>query len=359
MRTITNSPWADWCFLRDIQVDRCDVWRVSLHQELGRPSLDGNSTYDNIEDSLNDESRNGRSWAWWYKLSQDFAFTLGTQETIGCWPRPDQEWEPLAFRRLFVQDSEDVLELCPNELHIVWKHRNRLCGSVAAAAEVYAFLRLQQGIDEYYNGYQQFLMLDEVLEAGSLLTRIEELEDYYEPNESNINHVNIVENQISGDVSTWIAKDTPSQATIEGVAVRSAQNKPFFSKNQEEAVDFDDELILSEDDIVHMSTESLQTAWNRRKHAFTDLRAAAATLARLKFENRSDPILRPTEDYLKHELIQQLSDYLPDGSHSVSENKKEKSNGDIRIERMKKDPESVTSPRRTDHPVGDCASNIA
>ena len=75
--------------------------------------------------------------------------------------KPDPDWEPLAFRRLFVESADDVLELAPSELEVVWKHRDRLCGSVQAAAEVNAFLRVQQGLDEFYAGHEAFLGLAE------------------------------------------------------------------------------------------------------------------------------------------------------------------------------------------------------
>ena len=225
--------------------------------------------------------------------------------------KPDPDWEPLAFRRLFVESADDVLELAPSELEVVWKHRDRLCGSVQAAAEVNAFLRVQQGLDEFYAGHEAFLGLPEVQQAGALLSDIDNLEDcapvvVQVPDEPPvINSVSwphpvllpreIVEMPAHGGGGSLVSAEAPTP-TLEPAAA---------------------ELILHEDDIEHMSHAALHQAWKMRKVAFADLRAAAAALARLRYENRSDSSLRSLEGYLSHPLIQQLVDDLPERAHEA------------------------------------------
>ncbi|MGV8803718.1 MAG: HNH endonuclease [Polaromonas sp.] len=325
---------------RYVKVGTSEAWRKALDHELDRSILNMIPTFEHIEDSLLDKAHDSSSWAWWGVLPQDFVLAFGTQEVVARRPCPDPEWEPLAFRRLFVQDPEDVLELSPSELHIVWKHRNRLCGSAAAAAEVYAFLRLQQRIDEYYGGYQEFLALAEVQEAGSLLAQIEELEDFYEY-EPDISSSELLQSvagaHVVDDVSSHAEEFIPSQTASQGAAIWSTQIKPLSSTDAEEEKCSDDERVLYEDDIVYMSAENLQLAWERRKHVFADLRAASAALARLRFENRSDPILRSLDAYLGHELIQQLSGYLPEVARSATTSDGQKSDTELRIKRMTED----------------------
>ena len=255
---------------------------------------------------------------------------------------PEPSLEPLSLRRLYVHDAEDVLELEPRELSIVWKHRHWLCGTPEAAAEVYAFLRFHNRLDEQYQGYLKYLHLPEVLHAGQVVEYIDYLE--FDENEFLHNSPAVTEKYSNGITTDYLSVRwlsfaqgslshiaNPLDATggtidvsveIDTLDRASAKVDSNAAINDEFCVLEDDpqdtDLVFDVDDVEHMSLASLHRAWLSRQHSFSDLGAAATALARLRFENRSDSVRRPAMDYINHPLIQELCDYLPEEQRSYS-----------------------------------------
>lgn len=247
---------------------------------------------------------------------------------------PEPGLEPFSLRRLYVHDAEDVLELEMWELPIVWRNRRWLCGTTEAAAEVYAFLRLQRGIDHYYEGYLKHLRRPEVLQAGQLLDEVDAPELDAPNSEVSPDAVPVDEVTTSPSLLRPKLEQITQPKTsfnLEAINAISLQSDgaatmviPSAVENSEESINDeffiaeeapkDADLVFDADDVEHMSLPCLHNAWLSRTQSFTDLGAAAAALARLRFENKSDPIRRPAVDYMAHPLINELRDYLPDGA---------------------------------------------
>lgn len=58
---------------------------------------------------------------------------------------------------LYVYEPSDLNELTLAEVQEVWDCRFDLCGSIEAAAEAFAILRVATGLDEHYQGWRAFL----------------------------------------------------------------------------------------------------------------------------------------------------------------------------------------------------------
>jgi hypothetical protein len=58
---------------------------------------------------------------------------------------------------LYVYEPSDLNELTVVEVREVWERRLELCGSVEAAAEAFALMRVGEGMDDAYRGWRAYL----------------------------------------------------------------------------------------------------------------------------------------------------------------------------------------------------------
>jgi hypothetical protein len=82
---------------------------------------------------------------------------------------PDIEPPP---HPLFVYEPGDLNDFSVEDVHQVWEHRRDLCGTVEAAAEAFAILRVATGADENYRGWQAYMQHANVVALADELPRL-------------------------------------------------------------------------------------------------------------------------------------------------------------------------------------------
>lgn len=177
-----------------------------------------------------------------------------------------------ALGHLWVYDPEDLDELTLDEVHTVWENRNHLCGSREAAAEALALIELDEGVVTDYQGWRAYMERDEILALRPSL-------DPAVPDEG---------------------EDTEESLPA---VIQTPRSEP-------DAVD-SGPAPLTRRDLIGLSAEALQEAWDRRPESFTSVEAACGALARLR-ANAGLPSLGGWQQLLEHEEILKLTDELPE-----------------------------------------------
>ncbi|MGE8063907.1 HNH endonuclease [Pseudomonas sp. NPDC089569] len=175
-----------------------------------------------------------------------------------------------APRHLYVHDVEDLLEFTTDDIRAAWALRPQCCGSMEAAAELYALYRVLNGDDEFYAGPTTYLGHPDVVAI------------FAEP-ESEEQAV-----QIDASLSSTV-HDAGPMVEFESGAVTG----------------------LSLADVCDLTTEGLKAAWANRPESFASLEAAAETLAILRSLNAEDPERPSFHRMMQHQLVQELEDALP------------------------------------------------
>lgn len=170
-----------------------------------------------------------------------------------------------APRYLYALEVADLLEFTEEDIAAAWVYRTESCGSVEAAAELYALYRLVTGTDDYYAGETAYLWHPEVV---ALFRDMEE--------------------------------QRPASLT---------------DLVDDAALDLDagsaDANLYDLHAVRELGIDALRQAWDNRPDSFASLEAAAETLAilrALKTESTTKPSYRAM---LSHELVIDLSNALP------------------------------------------------
>lgn len=167
-----------------------------------------------------------------------------------------------APRYLYALEVSDLLEFTEEDIAAAWGYRTECCGSVEAAAELYALYRLVTGTDDNYAGEAAYLWHPEVV---ALFPALEE-------------------------------QRPASQVELDDTAVidRGAGANVYDLQAVRE-----------------LGIDALRQAWENRPDSFASLEAAAETLAILR-ALRSESSAKPSyKAMLSHELVQDLVDVLP------------------------------------------------
>ncbi|MFF7064912.1 HNH endonuclease [Pseudomonas sp. NPDC008258] len=175
-------------------------------------------------------------------------------------PRPAE-----APRYLYALEVADLLEFTEEDIAAAWVYRTESCGSVEAAAELYALYRLVTGTDDHYAGETAYRWHPEVV---ALFPGEEE----------------------QGPASQTGLVD---EAVLDLDAGGAGANL------------YDLQAVRG------LGIDALRQAWDNRPDSFASLEAAAETLAilrALKTESTTKPSYRAM---LSHELVIDLSDTLP------------------------------------------------
>lgn len=166
---------------------------------------------------------------------------------------------------LYALEVSDLLEFTEEDIAAAWGYRTQCCGSIEAAAELYALYRLVTGTDDTYAGEAAYLWHPEVV---ALFPGMEE-------------------------------QPPASQAVV----VDKGVIEPDPGSASASVYDLQAVRVLGID--------ALRQAWENRPDSFASLEAAAETLAILR-ALRSESSTKPTyRAMLSHELVQDLADALP------------------------------------------------
>lgn len=169
-------------------------------------------------------------------------------------------------RHLYALQVEDLLEFTTDDLVQAWACRSHSCGSKEAAAEMYALVRVLDGIDEFYAGAGAYLDHPEVLAIFAVADH--------------------------GELTD------PAEATAAPV------HEPAAANNADPAG-----LTLAA--VSDLTVDELRRAWDRRPESFASLEAAAETLAILRSLTAEAPEKPSYRRMLQHELVIELEDVLP------------------------------------------------
>lgn len=182
-----------------------------------------------------------------------------------------------APRHLFALDVEDLVEFTSEDIYAAWAIPHQCCGSIEAAAELYALYRVLNGDDELYAGVTAYLDHPEVV---AIFATPETEEQTVQIRRSRQEAV----------------QDSEPPAEAEPVPVKA----------------------LSLADVRELTIEGLKAAWANRPESFASLEAAAEALATLRSLN-SPNTERPSFQYMmQHELVLDLEDSLPRELQDVS-----------------------------------------
>lgn len=162
-------------------------------------------------------------------------------------------------RHLFALQVEDLLEFTTEDLVQAWACRAHSCGSKEAAAEMYALVRVLEGIDEFYAGASAYIGHPEVMAIFAVADQ--------------------------------------EEATVAPVHAPDAANS--------------DAAGLTLAAVSELTVDELRKAWDNRPESFASLEAAAETLAILRSLTAEAPEKPSYRRMLQHELVLELEDVLP------------------------------------------------
>lgn len=241
--------------------------------------------------------------------------------------RADSQSKSLCYylKRLYVLDREDVNELTLEEIKDAWRFRSKACGSIDAAAEIYAMLMAYYEIDRFYQGYEKYLTHPEVLK---IFIESDFTVDSSQPRD--LATEGALSSQALSTIHTALygnAANTGEPPTDLTHAKTETPDLEFSPEGEgEPSVDISDDEqfdtcdISSEpldvttygrSDVINMAIDDLQRAWDQRKVVFSTLLAAAEALAILRHASGADLARKAGTQYLDHPLIRELEDFLP------------------------------------------------
>lgn len=168
---------------------------------------------------------------------------------------------------LYALEVDDLLDFTTEDLKLAWQLRSQCCGSIEAAAELLALVRVLNEEDEVYLGAAAYL-----------------------------DHPDVV-----GIFAVSVNQEPAVQA--EHLIVEAA--------NDSEPADTSEPPSLALAHIGELTIDELKSAWANRPESFASLEAAAETLAILRSLNAHAPEKPSYLRMLQHELIIELEDSLP------------------------------------------------
>lgn len=172
---------------------------------------------------------------------------------------------------LWVYEPQDLEELTLDEVKLVWQHREQLCGSREAAAEALALIEVISGEVETYQGWLSYLQRDEVHALTPDVEPLTHIPETIDQREENLQH------------------SAPSLKNVEEFDFPS----------------------LRRIDLIDLTHEELQDAWDRRPESFFSLEAACGALAMLRALAGIE-IDSGWQHLMHHSEILKLTEDLPD-----------------------------------------------
>ncbi|WP_346798106.1 HNH endonuclease signature motif containing protein [Halomonas sp. Bachu 37] len=191
-------------------------------------------------------------------------------------PEPEpvlRTYPPLGY--LWVYEPDDIAELTLDEVHLIWEHREQLCGSREAAAEVLAIIEVATGIVETYQGWLSYMDRKEI---QSLVPNVE-------------------------PEAKAPAPDVPLEDAPLPVPAPAPASVPDDSDLSFPA--------LTRQDLYELSEDELKDAWERRPESFASLEAACGALALLR-ARQGIAVDTGWQALMRHSEILKLVDELPD-----------------------------------------------
>jgi hypothetical protein len=170
---------------------------------------------------------------------------------------------------LYALDVDDLRDFSLAEIFVAWELRAKTCGSLEAAAEMYALYRVGSGEDETYAGPSVYL--DHPL-VQAIFTQV-------------------------------LLRDERVADELEGIQLGS-------SKEQVHPPEAEDHPGLSLCDVRMLSPTKLKTSWSKRPESYASLEAAAEALAKLRSITLGEEKVSFLR-LLQHPLIRELEDSLP------------------------------------------------
>lgn len=170
-------------------------------------------------------------------------------------------------RALWVFEPDDLNDLSVSDVRYIWKYKEKQCGSLEAAAEALAILRVADGVDSSYQGWQALISADELKGVVNKLPHLLEV-------------------------------DQASFPTIVG-----------------------SEKLYSFSDVKKLSLVELKKLWADRYNSFESLSAACEALAIIRYQSKIDGSKREWREFLSTETIQELMEYIEDEKIEVEVNR--------------------------------------
>ena len=200
-------------------------------------------------------------------LDADFDLTYLVLKQSSYFIGPPVEQKADLPPHLYALDADDLIDFTSEDILQAWAFRSQCCGSIEAAAELYALYRVLNGDDELYASASAYLGHSDV-------------------------------------VSIFEVKEDLEQSVQTDVFIPATTNEP-------ESVNSPDSAGLTLSQIQDLSTDELRGAWANRPESFASLEAAAETLAILRSLTTTTPEKPSYRRMLQHELILELEDLLP------------------------------------------------
>lgn len=195
----------------------------------------------------------------------DLTYPALMQSSYFVGPPVEKKAEPAPH--LYALDADDLIDFTSEDILQAWTFRSQCCGSIEAAAELYALYRVLNGDDECYASATAYLGHSDVVSIFEIIE----------------------------DLDQAIRTDVFIQATA----------------NEQKSVKSPDYAGLSLYQIQNLSTDELRGAWANRPESFASVEAAAETLAILRSLITTAPEKPSYWRMMQHELILELEDSLP------------------------------------------------
>ena len=174
----------------------------------------------------------------------------------------------------WVLEPEDLNDLSLDEVRHIWQNKERLCGSIEAAAEALALLRVENGKDTFYRGWQTVIGSEELSTLRNELPSLFALD------------------QINTEVTP---QDKDSSTTRCNALHR-----------------------YSRAEVINLEQNILQKAWENRLSSFQTISAACEALALIRYGSGIDAIKQPWSSFSNSEAIEPLFDFMEDDSELIS-----------------------------------------
>ncbi|WP_346797982.1 hypothetical protein R5M92_03805 [Halomonas sp. Bachu 37] len=162
---------------------------------------------------------------------------------------------------LWVYEPDDLAEMTLDEVHVIWEHRNRLCGSREVAAEALALVESDTGAVDTYQGWLAYMDRDEIRTFMPQVEPESPLDD---------------------------------QAPCESDDANVSTSRPLTRRA-----------------LPELNHVELKEAWERRPDSFASLEAACGALARLRAQ-AGIAADSGWQSLLEHSEILKLEEFLPD-----------------------------------------------
>lgn len=174
-----------------------------------------------------------------------------------------------APRHLYILDVDDLLDFTEADIFAAWDFRAQTCGSIEAAAELYALYRVLNGADDFYAGSTAYLEHSDVVAIFGTAKGGAEAAIQVDGSLTDV----------SNDLDIPIESEPATGLTLE--------------------------------DVRKLSSAELKVAWGNRPDSFASLEAAAETLATLRAVTSKEFALPNYRRLMDHALIRDLEDSLP------------------------------------------------